>query len=89
MLVGRGAASETSTKSTPIGKAEPQTLAEALMMGPMQHPVRLLFLDVDGTLTDGVIGHTPDWDYRNFWVRDPKAGALSSSPEPSISGQMK
>ena len=26
---------------------------------------------------------------RNFWVREPKAGALSSSPEPSNSGQTK
>lgn len=33
-------------------------------------PVRLLFLDVDGTLTDGVIGFSRDGDTRNFWVRD-------------------
>jgi 3-deoxy-D-manno-octulosonate 8-phosphate phosphatase (KDO 8-P phosphatase) len=33
-------------------------------------PVRILFLDVDGTLTDGVIGFTKDGDSRNFWIRD-------------------
>src|SRR6185503_10699582 len=37
---------------------------------PVRGPVRILFLDVDGTLTDGVIGETPDFDFRNFWVRD-------------------
>jgi 3-deoxy-D-manno-octulosonate 8-phosphate phosphatase (KDO 8-P phosphatase) len=37
---------------------------------PLAHPVRILFLDVDGTLTDGVIGFTRDSDTRNFWVRD-------------------
>lgn len=33
-------------------------------------PVRILFLDLDGTLTDGVIGFTRDGDFRNFWVKD-------------------
>jgi 3-deoxy-D-manno-octulosonate 8-phosphate phosphatase (KDO 8-P phosphatase) len=33
-------------------------------------PVRILFLDLDGTLTDGVIGFSRDGDFRNFWVRD-------------------
>lgn len=33
-------------------------------------PVRVLFLDVDGTLTDGMIGFSRDGDFRNFWVRD-------------------
>src|SRR5258707_15891389 len=33
-------------------------------------PVRVLFLDVDGTLTDGVIAYTAAGDLRNFWVRD-------------------
>jgi len=32
--------------------------------------VRILFLDVDGTLTDGIIGFTKDNDFRHFWVRD-------------------
>ena len=33
-------------------------------------PVRLLFLDVDGTLTDGIIGFVGATDTRHFWVRD-------------------
>ena len=33
-------------------------------------PVRILFLDVDGTLTDGVITEGSGGDARNFWVRD-------------------
>ena len=37
---------------------------------PIAKPVRILFLDVDGTLTDGVIGFTRDSDLRHFWVRD-------------------
>ena len=37
---------------------------------PDATPVRVLFLDLDGTLTDGVIGFTKDGDSRNFWVRD-------------------
>jgi len=37
---------------------------------PDATPVRVLFLDVDGTLTDGVIGFGRDGDSRNFWIRD-------------------
>lgn len=37
---------------------------------PIAHPVRLVFLDVDGTLTDGIIGFSRDGDLRHFWVRD-------------------
>jgi len=37
---------------------------------PIRHPVKVLFLDVDGTLTDGVIGFTRSGDVRHFWVRD-------------------
>jgi 3-deoxy-D-manno-octulosonate 8-phosphate phosphatase (KDO 8-P phosphatase) len=37
---------------------------------PIDKPVRILFLDVDGTLTDGVIAFTRDSDLRHFWVRD-------------------
>jgi 3-deoxy-D-manno-octulosonate 8-phosphate phosphatase (KDO 8-P phosphatase) len=36
----------------------------------MREPVQVLFLDVDGTLTDGVIGFDRDGDHRHFWVRD-------------------
>ena len=37
---------------------------------PIAHPVKILFLDVDGTLTNGVIGFTHVGDYRSFWVKD-------------------
>lgn len=36
----------------------------------MTGPVRILFLDVDGTLTDGVIGWSKEGDARQFYVRD-------------------
>jgi 3-deoxy-D-manno-octulosonate 8-phosphate phosphatase (KDO 8-P phosphatase) len=36
----------------------------------MSGPVRILFLDVDGTLTDGSIGWTTLGDFRLFHVRD-------------------
>lgn len=38
--------------------------------GPDATPIRVLFLDVDGTMTDGVIGFSKDGDSRHFWVRD-------------------
>ena len=37
---------------------------------PIAHPVRILFVDADGTLTDGVIGYTGEQDMRHFYVRD-------------------
>jgi 3-deoxy-D-manno-octulosonate 8-phosphate phosphatase (KDO 8-P phosphatase) len=37
---------------------------------PFAEPVQVLFLDVDGTLTDGVIGFARDGDLRHFYVRD-------------------
>ncbi len=37
---------------------------------PIRGPVKILFLDVDGTLTDGVIGFDRDGDTRNFSIRD-------------------
>lgn len=37
---------------------------------PDATPIRVLFLDVDGTLTDGVIGFSRGGDLRHFWVRD-------------------
>jgi 3-deoxy-D-manno-octulosonate 8-phosphate phosphatase (KDO 8-P phosphatase) len=37
---------------------------------PFSHPVKILFIDVDGTLTNGVIGFTKEGDYRSFWVKD-------------------
>jgi 3-deoxy-D-manno-octulosonate 8-phosphate phosphatase (KDO 8-P phosphatase) len=41
-----------------------------LRAAPIRGRVRILFLDVDGTLTDGIIGFTRDSDLRHFWVRD-------------------
>jgi 3-deoxy-D-manno-octulosonate 8-phosphate phosphatase (KDO 8-P phosphatase) len=37
---------------------------------PFAEPVQVLFLDVDGTLTDGRITFSRDGDARDFWVRD-------------------
>jgi len=37
---------------------------------PIRGAVRILFLDVDATLTDGVIGFMRESDFRNFYVRD-------------------
>ena len=36
----------------------------------LQGAVRIVFLDVDGTLTDGTIGFVRDADFRRFWIRD-------------------
>ncbi len=46
----------------------PRPLDEA--PAPVPHPVKVLFLDVDGTLTDGIIGFLRDGDLRHFWVQD-------------------
>ncbi|MGH7730273.1 MAG: KdsC family phosphatase [Candidatus Eiseniibacteriota bacterium] len=40
------------------------------MPSPPAGRIRLLFIDVDGTLTDGVIGWDTRGDQRNFFVRD-------------------
>lgn len=37
---------------------------------PIAVPVRVVFLDLDGTMTDGVIGFSRDGDFRSFWVKD-------------------
>jgi 3-deoxy-D-manno-octulosonate 8-phosphate phosphatase (KDO 8-P phosphatase) len=38
---------------------------------PFPGPVKILFLDVDGTLTDGVISYdSAGRDGRHFWIRD-------------------
>jgi 3-deoxy-D-manno-octulosonate 8-phosphate phosphatase (KDO 8-P phosphatase) len=48
----------------------PEVQPEPLVMAPVDGPVRILFMDVDGTLTDGLILEHHDGDSRNFWVRD-------------------
>jgi 3-deoxy-D-manno-octulosonate 8-phosphate phosphatase (KDO 8-P phosphatase) len=40
------------------------------MPSPPASRIRVLFLDVDGTMTDGVIGWDTRGDQRNFFVRD-------------------
>jgi 3-deoxy-D-manno-octulosonate 8-phosphate phosphatase (KDO 8-P phosphatase) len=58
-------------ESAPASRAPaPEPLVSQLMEGPIQGPVKVLFLDVDGTLTDGIIGTDKDGDFRHFWVRD-------------------
>jgi 3-deoxy-D-manno-octulosonate 8-phosphate phosphatase (KDO 8-P phosphatase) len=63
-------------------------------------PVRILFLDVDGTLTDGVITEGVGGDARHFWVRDGLAlmwardlGVLpvviSGRPSPAVESRMR
>ena len=63
-------------------------------------PVRILFLDVDGTLTDGVITESAGGDSRNFWVRDGLAllwarelgllpVVISGRPSTAVEGRMR
>lgn len=59
----RPAAAPSPARAVPRTRPAPRR-------APIPGRVRILFLDVDGTLTDGVIGETPDHDFRNFWVRD-------------------
>jgi 3-deoxy-D-manno-octulosonate 8-phosphate phosphatase (KDO 8-P phosphatase) len=40
------------------------------MPSPVTGKVKILFLDADGTMTDGVIGWDTRGDTRNFFVRD-------------------
>lgn len=45
-------------------------MVEFLLRGPVAGPIRIVFLDVDGTLTDGAIGYDRHGDSRQFWIRD-------------------
>ena len=65
----RGQASDTAPRS-PLRDAPKKLAAGRGLRAPFKHPVRILFLDVDGTLTDGIIGFTSVGDSRHFWVRD-------------------
>ena len=75
------------------------TAPRAASAGP-PGPVRILFLDVDGTLTDGVITESAAGDLRNFWVRDGLAllwardlgllpVVISGRPSQAVEGRMK
>jgi 3-deoxy-D-manno-octulosonate 8-phosphate phosphatase (KDO 8-P phosphatase) len=68
-LATPGVRATPSEATTRPAQPQPGVLAQ-LIEGPVKGPVRIIFLDVDGTLTDGVIGHLPETDFRNFWVRD-------------------
>ena len=48
----------------------PEASAAARPQAPVTGPVRILFVDVDGTLTDGVIGQSNAGEIRHFFVRD-------------------
>jgi 3-deoxy-D-manno-octulosonate 8-phosphate phosphatase (KDO 8-P phosphatase) len=67
---------------------------------PVPGRVRILFLDADGTLTDGVITETAAGDARNFWVRDGLAlmwardlglvpVVISGRPSPAVESRMR
>ncbi len=67
---------------------------------PVHGRVRILFLDVDGTLTDGVITETQAGDARSFWVRDGLAlmwardlgllpVVISGRPSKAVEGRMR
>jgi 3-deoxy-D-manno-octulosonate 8-phosphate phosphatase (KDO 8-P phosphatase) len=67
---------------------------------PVAHAVKLLFLDVDGTMTNGVIGFTHVTDYRSFWVKDGLAlewardlgilpVVISGRPSPAVEARMQ
>ena len=45
-------------------------MPETRTPAPIDGPVRIFFVDVDGTLTDGVIGQTAAGELRHFFVRD-------------------
>ena len=55
------------THAPAIPEAEAKAIEEMTAPRPK---VRLIFLDVDGTLTDGVIGFDQAGDSRHFWIRD-------------------
>jgi 3-deoxy-D-manno-octulosonate 8-phosphate phosphatase (KDO 8-P phosphatase) len=45
-------------------------VARAAKRAPIRGPVRILFLDLDGTLTDGLIIYYASGDARDFFIRD-------------------
>ncbi|HEY3215417.1 MAG TPA: HAD hydrolase family protein [Candidatus Eisenbacteria bacterium] len=57
------------SSSEPLAPTPLPELSE-LLKEPIQGPARILFLDLDGTLSDGVIAYDSVGDGRNFWVRD-------------------
>jgi 3-deoxy-D-manno-octulosonate 8-phosphate phosphatase (KDO 8-P phosphatase) len=56
-------------EATP-GVAVPETLPAPRLVAPVEGPVQILFMDLDGTLTDGVITFDHLGDQRHFSIRD-------------------
>ena len=52
------------------GVAAPDPQASPLRAAPIEGPVRILFMDLDGTLTNGVISYDTVGDARHFAIRD-------------------
>ena len=67
---GRAAGGKANASARRRPRRTKSTSAADSDRAPFKHPVRILFLDVDGTLTDGIIGFTSAGDSRHFWVRD-------------------
>ncbi len=67
---GLAAAARTRRKKPSPVPPAPAPLVESLLRGPVAGPVRIVFFDVDGTLTDGTIGYDRHGDSRTFWIRD-------------------
>jgi 3-deoxy-D-manno-octulosonate 8-phosphate phosphatase (KDO 8-P phosphatase) len=60
------------SRRSPSGSASRAAGGSARRKGtiPIRGPIRIVFLDLDGTLTDGVIGFDTVGDQRNFFIRD-------------------
>jgi 3-deoxy-D-manno-octulosonate 8-phosphate phosphatase (KDO 8-P phosphatase) len=52
------------------GVAVPEPLEAPQRSAPVHGPVRILFMDLDGTLTNGVITFDTTGDQRHFFIRD-------------------
>jgi len=59
-----------SRSSATRGRARTHSAARANGRDPIREPVRILFVDVDGTLTDGAVAFSADGDGRSFYIRD-------------------
>lgn len=59
-----------SDRKPRVARARPSARKRSSGRIPIRGPVRILFLDLDGTLTDGVITFDIEGDQRNFSIRD-------------------
>jgi len=62
--------SEPAVPKEQASAPEPLPDVESLMRGPVSGVVKIIFTDVDGTLTDGMITYDARGDSRNFFIRD-------------------